>query len=203
MFRINLKSSIATVAVIAGVLPVAGPASASSTPLQTSMVSGVVKAPGGLGNFGDTPGLAGGDMVTSKMHLEDVSLGVTADAGAGGDKIFVAGTDTTHTGTQFREPAGTTGLDNNAATDHTSLSVSSYPAEPAHAITMLDYDGSPLKPDSNEVAVEGVTAKTSSLTPEGHLYAGVAPTSAGFFKSPSGMDSETEFMDYTDDSLLD
>jgi hypothetical protein len=106
MFRINLKSSIATVAVIAGVLAAAGSASASSTPV------------------------------------------------------------------------------------------------PAHAITMLDYHGSPLKSDSNEVAVEGVTAKTSSLTEEGYRYVGVARTSAGF-KSLSGMDSETEFMDYTDDSLLD
>jgi hypothetical protein len=139
MFRINHKSSIATVAVIAGVLAVAGPASASSTPLQNSMVSGVVQAPGGQGKFGDTPGLAGGDMVAGKMHLEDVSLGVTADAGTGGEKIFVAGTDTTHTGVQLRELASTTVLDNNAATDDMSLSVSSYPAVPAHAITMLDY----------------------------------------------------------------
>ena len=62
-----------------------------------------------------------------------------------------------------------------------SASVSSSPVAPARAITMLDYE---LKGDSNEVAVEGVTAKAG-------------------FKSLSGMDSETEFMDYTDDSLLD
>jgi hypothetical protein len=32
---------------------------------------------------------------------------------------------------------------------------------------------------------------------------GSSPASAGFFKSVSGMNSETEFMDYTDDALLD
>ena len=32
---------------------------------------------------------------------------------------------------------------------------------------------------------------------------GSSPASAGSFKSVSGMDSETEFMDYTDDALLD
>ena len=47
MFRINLKRSVATVAVIAGALAVAGPASASSTPLQNTMVSEVVHAPSG------------------------------------------------------------------------------------------------------------------------------------------------------------
>ena len=47
MFRINLKRSIATVSVIAGALAIAGPASASSTPLQNSMVSGLVHAPSG------------------------------------------------------------------------------------------------------------------------------------------------------------
>ena len=36
MFRINLKCSIATVSVIVGVLAAPGPASASSTPLQSS-----------------------------------------------------------------------------------------------------------------------------------------------------------------------
>jgi hypothetical protein len=77
-----------------------------------------------------------------------------------------------------------------------------YPAGPAHTITMLDYEGSPLKAESNGVGARGVTAKTPSLVAEGNLYAGVARTSAGF-KSLSGMDSETEFMDYTDDSLLD
>ena len=47
MFRINLKRSIATVSVIVGALAVAGPASASSTPLETSTVSGLVQAPSG------------------------------------------------------------------------------------------------------------------------------------------------------------
>ena len=47
MFRINLRRSIATVSVIAGALAVAGPASASSTPLQNSMVSGLVHASSG------------------------------------------------------------------------------------------------------------------------------------------------------------
>ena len=32
---------------------------------------------------------------------------------------------------------------------------------------------------------------------------GSSPASGGSFKSVSGMDSETEFMDYTDDALLD
>ena len=47
MFRISLKRSIATVSVIAGALAVAGPASASSTPLQNSMISGLVHVPSG------------------------------------------------------------------------------------------------------------------------------------------------------------
>ena len=47
MFRSNLKRSIATVSVIAGALALSGPASASSTPLQNSMVSGLVNAPSG------------------------------------------------------------------------------------------------------------------------------------------------------------
>jgi len=47
MFTINVKRSIATVSVIVGALAVAGPASASSTPLQNSIVSGLVHAPSG------------------------------------------------------------------------------------------------------------------------------------------------------------
>ena len=47
MFRINLRRSIATVSAIAGALAVAGPAIASSTPLQSSMVSALVHAPSG------------------------------------------------------------------------------------------------------------------------------------------------------------
>ena len=47
MFTINLKRSIATVSVIVGALAVAGPASASSTPLQKRIVSGLVHAPSG------------------------------------------------------------------------------------------------------------------------------------------------------------
>ena len=67
MFRINLNKSIATAAIIAGALAVAGPASA--TPLQNTMVSGVVQTPGGQGKFGNTPGLAGGDMVAGFKTL--------------------------------------------------------------------------------------------------------------------------------------
>ena len=44
MFRINLKRSVATVAVLAGALAVAGPANASSTPLQNTMVSGFIES---------------------------------------------------------------------------------------------------------------------------------------------------------------
>ena len=51
MFRINLKHAIATVAVIVGALAVAGPASACSTPLQNTMVSGVVPARSGQARF--------------------------------------------------------------------------------------------------------------------------------------------------------
>jgi hypothetical protein len=69
MFRINLTKSIATAAVIAGVLAGAGPASASDTPLQNTMVSGAVQTPGGQGKFGNTPRLAGGDMVAGFKTL--------------------------------------------------------------------------------------------------------------------------------------
>ena len=46
-----------------------------------------------------------------------------------------------------------------------SASVSSSPVAPARAITMLDYE---LKGDSNEVAVEGVTAKAGLQVPQRH-----------------------------------
>jgi hypothetical protein len=74
MFRINLKRSIATVAVIAGVLAAAGAASA-----------GVVHAPAGHAKFGDTPGLAGGDVVAgfkslSGMDSETEFMDYTDDA---------------------------------------------------------------------------------------------------------------------------
>ena len=172
MFSINLKSSIATVAVIAGVLAVAGPASASSTPLQNSMVSGVVQAPGGQGRVG----------VDARGFIESQYVATVAEAVIG------------------MAPNG--GL----AHERESSAASSAAQKDGSSNTLmigLDEDGSPLKADSNKVAVEGVTGKTSSLTAEGNLYAGVARTSVGFFKSLSGMDSETEFMDYTDDSLLD
>ncbi len=67
MFRINLKSSIATVAVIAGVLAAAGPASA-----------GVVHAPAGHAKFGDTLGL--GFKSLSGMDSETEFMDYTDDA---------------------------------------------------------------------------------------------------------------------------
>ena len=55
MFTINLKRSIATVSIIVGALAVAGPASASSTPLQNSIVSGLVHAPSGQARVVEHP----------------------------------------------------------------------------------------------------------------------------------------------------
>jgi hypothetical protein len=105
MFRINPKRSIATLSVIAGALAVAAPASASSTPVQNTMVSSLMDAPSGQARI-----------------VEDTRGSIE----------------------------------------------SQYVSTSAEVITTAQERGA----------------------------------SAGF-KSLSGMDSETEFMDYTDDALLD
>jgi hypothetical protein len=205
MFGINLKHSLATLAVAAGLLAAAGSASAGTHDSAVIAYSGHA----GLGasvyqhNQSDLefltfspqgPGSEGFRLGSNDALAAGVADG-TSNTVAFGDRAAAQRGFSVDIGTSENVAA-------DAARDAMSRSVSSYPAGPAHTITMLDYQGSPLKAESNEVGARGVTAETPSLVAEGNLYAGVARTSAGF-KSLSGMDSETEFMDYTDDSLLD
>jgi hypothetical protein len=79
MFSINLKSSLATLAVMVGLLALAGPAGANGTPLQNTMVSGVVAGRYGDGRFAGVEtstgfkSLSGMDSETEFMDYTDDS----------------------------------------------------------------------------------------------------------------------------------
>jgi len=71
----------------------------------------------------------------------------------------------------------------------------------ALASTAAPAGAAPVGPDAHTDQIIAVLIGIK-VQPPGPVP-GSSPASAGFFKSVSGMDSETEFMDYTDDALLD
>ena len=74
-----------------------------------------------------------------------------------------------------------------------SLAALAATAAPAGAAPV----GPDVQPDHIIAVLIGLKVQPGGPVP------GSSPASAGSFKSLSGMDSETEFMDYTDDALLD
>ncbi len=112
MSRINLKRSIATVSVIAGALAVAGPASASSTPLQNTMVSGLLHAPSGQAKVvEDAQSLIESQYVptaaavTDKAQERGASAGFKSLSGMDSETEFMDYTDDA-----LLDSVGTTGL---------------------------------------------------------------------------------------------
>ena len=90
MFRINLKRSIASVSVIVGVLAVSGPASASSTPLQSSMGSALVHGPSGQARVvGDARGFIESQYVPTLSGV----IGASQERGASAGLKSVSGMD--------------------------------------------------------------------------------------------------------------
>jgi len=71
----------------------------------------------------------------------------------------------------------------------------------ALAATAAPAGATPVAPDTHPDQIIAVLIGLQ-VQPRGPVPAS-SPAAAGFFKSVSGMDSETEFMDYTDDALLD
>lgn len=83
MFSISLKRSVATLAVMAGLLAAAVPANAQDTVPQQPRGFAITMLD-----------YAGAPVLDNDAATDDMSLSVV---GPGNDKIFVAGTDTTHT----------------------------------------------------------------------------------------------------------
>ena len=71
----------------------------------------------------------------------------------------------------------------------------------ALATTAAPAAAAPVAPDTQPDNIIAALIGTQGVTsrPGPRLPAGIS----GLLQAPSGMDSETEFMDYTDDALLD
>jgi hypothetical protein len=156
MFSINLKRSVMTLAVVAGLLAAAGPASAQVLP--------------GMVGF-TTPSPGPGPQVAGSVIVPDPELSLLKVASRPDDHIFVAGHDTTHTNTQSREPARTiTMLDY----EGTPVVTHSPKDSPQAYMTDVIWQGYANRADSNEVAVEGIT-----LAHEGFEIQAVGTRSGG------------------------